>query len=158
MARAAAMAGVSITDASSCLLFIGARCPVTASNDKLRVLAPISAEEPVHRVFKSSGASDDEVAAMRAALADADIKFEERPQTLLGGGQAGLWVSDPEALTRAKRVIAVAQEAWVQRVRADPESVQVASIFGTNKLLVWCTCVLVFVVHVVLITELFFGW
>lgn len=112
----------------------------------------------MHRVFKSSGASDEEVEAMRAALAIADIEFTERPQTLLGGGQAGLWVDDPETLRRAKRVIADAQEAWVQHVRSDPQSVQVASIFGTNKPLVWCTCVIVFVVHVVLISELFFGW
>jgi hypothetical protein len=34
----------------------------------------------------------------------------------------------------------------------------VTSVFGDNKLLVWCTCIIVFLVHVVLISELFFGW
>jgi hypothetical protein len=112
----------------------------------------------MHRVFKSSGASEDEVQAMRAALEVANIKFEERPQSGLGGGQAGLWVHDPEAERQARQVIEVAQEAWVQHVRSDPHSVQVTSIFGTNKPLIWCTCIIVLVVHVVLISELFFGW
>ena len=110
------------------------------------------------RVFKSSGASDDEVQAMRAALVAADIKFEERPQSVLGGGQAGLWVDDPETVRQAKQLIEVAQEAWVQHVRSDPQSVQVTSIFGANMALIWCTCIMVLVLHVVLVSELFFGW
>ena len=110
------------------------------------------------RVFKSSGASDEELEAMRLALSEAGIEFEARPGSMFGGGQGGLWVEDRETADRAKQVIAVAQAAWTQHVREDPQSVQVSSIFGSNKSLIWVLCIIVVVVHVVLISELFFGW
>jgi hypothetical protein len=128
------------------------------AGEQRRTITSHAEEELMPRVFKSSGASDDEVQAMRAALVAADIKFEERPQSVLGGGQAGLWVDDPETVRQAKQLIEVAQEAWVQHVRSDPQSVQVTSIFGANKTLIWCTCIMVLVLHVVLVSELFFGW
>lgn len=112
----------------------------------------------MRRVFKSSGASDDEVQAMRQALSEAGIEFEERPGSMFGGGQGGLWVEDRETADRAKPVIDAAQAAWTAHVRANPHSVQVTSIFGSNKPLIWVVCVIVVVVHVVLMTELFFGW
>lgn len=95
---------------------------------------------------------------MRDALTMAEVRFTERAQSLLGGGQAGFWVDDLETLRKARQVMDVAQEAWVQQVRSNPQSVKVTSVFGDNKLLVWCTCIIVFLVHVVLISELFFGW
>ena len=112
----------------------------------------------MQRVFKSSGASEDEVEAMRNALTEAGIQFKERPGSMFGGGQGGLWVEDHDTADRAKDVIKVAQAAWTEYVRANPQSVEVTSIFGSNKPLVWALCVLVVVVHIVLVSELFFGW
>ena len=63
----------------------------------------------MHRVFKSSGASDDEIQAMRAALTDANIEFTERAQSILGGGQAGLWVNDRKTKRQAKQIIDITQ-------------------------------------------------
>lgn len=110
------------------------------------------------RVYKSSGASEDEVQAMRSALDAADIEFLERSGSWFGGGQAGFWVEDPETAQKARQVIEGAQQDWVRHVRADPESVQVTGLFGTNKRLIWCTCIIVVVLHVVLLSELLFGW
>ena len=77
---------------------------------------------------------------------------------MFGGGQGGLWVEDQERAARAKLVIEAAQAKWTLHVRAHPESVQVTSVFGSHKPLVWALCVIVVVVHVVLLIELFFGW
>jgi len=112
----------------------------------------------MHRVFKSSGTSDDEIQAMRTALTDANIEFTEHAQSILGGGQAGLWVNNRKTKRQARQVINIVQKAWVEYVRSDPQSVQAPNIFGSNKPLVWCTCIIVFLLHIVLISELFFGW
>ena len=117
-----------------------------------------SEAQRVQRVFKSSGASEQEVQAMRVALDEAGIHFEERPGSMFGGGQGGLWVEDRETVDRAKPVIKDAQARWTEHVRANPDSVQAASIFGSHKRLVWVLCIIVVVLHIVLISELLFGW
>lgn len=110
------------------------------------------------RVFKSSGASPEEIQAMRDALTDAALDFEERPPSMFGGGQAGLWVKDASISGEARRVIEDAQRAWVKHVRENPQSVHATSIFGSNKSLIWVTCIIVILLNLVLLRELFFGW
>lgn len=110
------------------------------------------------RVFKASGASPEEIQAMRDALDDAAIDFEERPPSMFGGGQAGLWVKDAETSGKARKVIEEAQRAWVQHARENPQSIQAPSIFGSNRSLIWMTCIIVILLNVILLRELFFGW
>ena len=112
----------------------------------------------MHRVFKTSGASDAEVQAMRDALEAAGIRFVERAVSLLGAGQAGLWVDDAETARHARAIIGQAQAEWVELVRADPQRVPASSMFGTNKPAIALLLIIVIVLHVVLIAELFFGW
>ncbi|MEM7407163.1 MAG: hypothetical protein AAF458_17825, partial [Pseudomonadota bacterium] len=110
---------------------------------------------PLKRVFKSSGATADEVEAMRAALDAANIEFEERPGSVFGGGQAGLWVADVEAARRAQTVISAAQAEWVERVRRDPQSVETTSIFGTNKAILWWLLIVVVILNLMWFSALF---
>lgn len=110
------------------------------------------------RVFKSSGATADEVDAMRDALESASIEYQERPGSSFGGGQAGLWVADGETAERAKTVISAAQGEWVERIRRDPNSVRTTSLFGTNKALIWWLLIIVVITNLVWLSELFFGW
>ena len=110
------------------------------------------------RVFKASGASPEEIQAMRDALTDAAIDFEERPPSMFGGGQAGLWVKDASISGEARRVIEDAQRVWVKHVRENPQSVHATSIFGSNKSLIWMTCIIVILLNLVLLRELLFGW
>ena len=112
----------------------------------------------MHRVYKTSGAPEAEIQAMRDALTAADIQFVERAVSLLGAGQAGLWVEDADAAHRARQVIRAAQAEWVQRVRSDPQSVPASSIFGTSKPAIWLILVIIILLNVVLTTELVFGW
>ncbi|MGB0751256.1 MAG: hypothetical protein ACPGQI_04825, partial [Gammaproteobacteria bacterium] len=59
---------------------------------------------------------------------------------------------------KARQVIEEAQRAWVQHARENPQSIQAPSIFGSNRSLIWMTCIIVILLNVILLRELFFGW
>lgn len=73
------------------------------------------------RVFKLSGASEEEVAAMKQALKDASIEFYETPDSNWGAGAPALWVKDSALKDKAKWVIDAAQDDWVaaQKLRRE---------------------------------------
>ena len=73
------------------------------------------------RVFKLSGASEEEATAMRQALKEAGIEFYETPDSNWGAGAPALWVKDSALKDKAKTVIDAAQDDWAaaQKLRSE---------------------------------------